>query len=154
MRAQAAQLAVFWAKLMPPFRNAVRLVDGKKGYRHTAQPEESVLPGQPFRRQIEQPVLASAGPCHDARLFSLIERTVEDGRRNSHLRQLRGLVLHECDQRGDDDRGFSQHQCRQLVTERLSAAGGHDNAGVVSCEQAAYDALLERAELGVSPIML
>jgi hypothetical protein len=65
---------------------------------------------------------------------------------------LSGLVLHERDQRGDDDRGSFGNYCGQLVAERFASAGGHDDAGVASGEESADYALLERAEGVVSPV--
>ena len=81
------------------------------------------------------------------------QRAIQHRRRNSHLRQLRRLILHQRDQRRNHDHGLSrQHRRRQLVAERFPAAGRHHHARVAASEQAAHDSLLHRTERVVSPV--
>src|SRR6266576_5603268 len=98
-RAQPAQLAIIGTELVPPLRNTMRLVHREESDRNPAQPVESVLPGQPLRRKIQQAIVASLGVDHDLAMLGRGLKTVDSGRRNSHLRELRRLVLHESDQR-------------------------------------------------------
>ncbi len=58
MGAQAAQLAVFGAKFVPPFRDAVRLIDGEECDRNALQPANRIGARQTLGRKIQQPVLA------------------------------------------------------------------------------------------------
>ena len=44
------------------------------------------------------------------------------------------LVLHQRDERTDDDRQTLEHQRRQLIDERLTAAGRHDDERVAARE--------------------
>ena len=86
--------------------------------------------------------------CCDSR-----QRAIQQRRGDSHLRELRRLILHQRDQRRNHDDGFSrQHRRRQLVAQRFPAAGGHHHAGVASSEQAAHDPLLQRAKRVISPV--
>jgi hypothetical protein len=71
---------------------------------------------------------------------------------NAHLRQLRGLILHQGDERRDHDRGAAEHQRGQLIAERLSAAGRHHDAHVMTRQDAAHDTLLRRAKPVVAPV--
>ena len=61
--AQAAQLPVFRTKLVPPFGNAMRFVDGEKRQRHAPEKLDEILAQQPLRRNIEQPVFALRRPA-------------------------------------------------------------------------------------------
>ena len=45
-----------------------------------------------------------------------------------------------------------RNQGRELVTERFSAAGGHDHAGVMTVQQTANDFLLQGTKRTVSPV--
>ena len=132
VRSQPAQLPVFGTKLMPPFGDAMRFIDGEESDGHSLQPADGVGPRQPLRRKIQQAVLALRCLAYDLRLLFAGQRTVQHGGRDSHLRQLRRLVLHQRDQWRDHDGGSSQHHRRQLVAERFSAAGRHDHATVPS----------------------
>jgi hypothetical protein len=49
------------------------------------------------------------------------------------------LVLHECDQRGDDDTGAGSDQSRDLVAERLAATGRHEHERVAALDHALDD---------------
>ena len=93
-----------------------------------------------------------AGFPHHLLLLAERLRAVDHRGGNAHLRELRRLVLHQRDQRRDDDHGLAQHQRRQLVAERFPAAGGHHHRDVVAVEQAMDDALLQRAEGIVAPV--
>ncbi len=130
----------------------MRFIDGKESGSYLLQPSQRVAPGRPLRRKIEKPVSAFAGSLHDFGLLLLSERTVEYRGRNAHLSQLGGLVLHERNQRRDHHCGATRNHCRQLVTKRFAATGGHDNTSIVPREQAADDALLQRPERTVSPV--
>ena len=136
MDSQAAQLAVFGAKLVSPFRNAMRFVDGEKRDRHALQPIERVRARQALRRKIQQAVLARARFANHLGLLAAAERTVQQRRRNSHLIELRHLILHQRDQRRNDDDGLlRQHRARQLVAQRFPAAGWHHDASIAAASR-------------------
>ena len=115
MHSQPAQLPVFRAKFMAPLRDAVRFINGEESDRDPLQPVNGIRPRQPFRRKIEQTIFALGCLAYDLGLLLAGQRTVQHRGGNSHLRQLRCLVLHQRNQRRDDDRGPSQHHRRQLV---------------------------------------
>ena len=73
-------------------------------------------------------------------------------RRNSHLRQLRRLVLHQRDQRRNHHRRLPRNHRRKLVAQRLSASGRHHHTSIVRGQQAPYNILLLGTKLVVSPI--
>ena len=153
MSAQAAELAVFRPELVAPFRNAMRFVNREEQDRHALQPVVGVLARQPLRRKIQETISARARLLDHSRLLHRRNRTVQQRRRNSHLSELRHLILHQRDQGRDDDDGLVRRHCGgQLVAQRLPASRGHDDAGVAACQQAAHDALLQRAKRVVSPV--
>ena len=67
MLAQRAQLPVLRPELVAPLRNAMRFVDGEEGDRNALQPADGVLPRQPLRRKIQQPVRALRAPAASPR---------------------------------------------------------------------------------------
>ena len=61
-----------------------------------------------------------------------IQRRVEERRAHAELAQRLHLVLHQRDQRRDHDRRALAQQRRQLVAQRLAAAGGHEHQRVAA----------------------
>ena len=78
------------------------------------------------------------------------ERAIDERDRQCQRLQLIDLVLHQRDQRRDDQRQAVQHQGRQLVAEAFAAAGGHDAQAVASGQHGGDDLLLPGAE-GAQP---
>ena len=62
--------------------------------------------------------------------------------------ELRDLVLHERDERGDDERRAAAGEAGELVAERLAGAGGHDEEHVAALRGGAAHGLLVRPEGG------
>jgi hypothetical protein len=113
--AQPAELAVFRSKLVPPLRNAMRLVDRKEAHWHPAQPFKSISGRQSLRRKIEQPIFAAHGFLHHLPPLRRVLKTVDRRRRNAHLRQLRCLVLHQSDQRRNHNCRLARNHRRKLI---------------------------------------
>jgi hypothetical protein len=65
-----------------------------------------------------------------------------------------GLIFHEGDERGDDKGQAAKVHCRELVTERFSAAGSHDGKHVMSFKDRTDDLLLVRQETRAAPVFL
>ena len=130
----------------------MRLIHRKETDRHFRQPVESISSGQPLRRKIKQPIFAARRFLHHLPPLTRTLRTIDYRRRNAHLRQLRGLVLHQRNQRRNHHRRLSRYHRRQLVAQRLSASGGHDDTSIVRGQQTADNIFLFGAKLVVSPI--
>ena len=62
------------------------------------------------------------------------DRAVDEGCRQLARSQGIHLVLHQRNQWGDNHCRAIQHHRRQLIAERLAAAGGHDHHGVFAFE--------------------
>ena len=130
---QQRELAVFRAEVVAPLRDAVRLVDGEQGDARALQQRQEARRQQALRRDVEQVELAvgeqRARP--PARVAG-IERGVEERRAHAELPQRLDLVLHQRDQRRDDDRRALAQQRGQLVAQRLAAAGGHEHQRIAA----------------------
>ena len=98
-------------------------------------------------RHVQQVELAAVKPRqHAARLAGLERRVVGGGADAGRLQRV-DLVLHQRDERRDDDAGAGAHQRRQLVAQRLAAAGGHEHEGVAAGDEVLDDLLLVRPVL-------
>ena len=80
----------------------------------------------PFRRQIEQLKPPLTEILDHAALFKPGEAGVKRRRRDLSLLQAGHLILHERDERRDDDGGAGENDGRKLITERFSTASRRD----------------------------
>jgi len=60
--------------------------------------------------------------------------------------QLTYLVLHQCDQRRNDEAHASLHQGGKLVAQRFAASGGHERENVAALEHILHHGLLAGTE--------
>ena len=111
------------------------LVDGIERDFHALEELKIVFLGQRFGSHIEQLGL----PCENV-FFNLIdsllvERRVQEMSYTIIFAEVShgvDLVFHEGYQGRHHDGCTFQEHCRQLVAERLAAAGGHNHKGVVA----------------------
>ena len=147
---QQVQLDVFGPEVVPPLRDAVRLVDGKERNRHPLQQPQEALGQQPLRGHItEVQVAGQQRPLHP-RLFIPRQRRVQKGRPHPELPQRVHLILHQGDQRRDDDPGPRPQQRRNLVAQRLAAPGRHQHQGIAAAHHLLDDRLLRPAKARVA----
>ena len=151
--AEAAKLAVLGAEVVAPFGDAMGFVDGEEGNRHAAEPGGRAVEGDAFGRKIEKAVVALAGAAKDETALVARKRTIEKSGGDTHLFELRDLVLHQGDQWRNNYHGAPPvEDCGQLVAERLATTRGHHHASVASCSDAPDNVLLAWAERFVAPI--
>ena len=136
----ASELPVLRPEIVSPLADAVRFVDGDEPQaRLLQQPPQrlAAVADEPLGRHVEQPAAIVA----DARehLVALVrqQRAVQVRRRDAVDAQAVDLILHQRDERRDDDArcrdGRSRlracDQRRRLEAQRLAAAGRqHDDA--------------------------
>jgi hypothetical protein len=144
--AQCAELHVLGPEVVPPLRHAVRLVDGEQRDPEAVEPRQERVAHQRLGRDVQEVQLARVQPCERAPRVRRLQRRVVEGRLDAVRHEGVDLVLHERDQGRDDDRGARAMQCGHLVTERLAAAGGHEDEGVLAVDQALDDLRLLRTE--------
>ena len=156
-----ADAPVLGAEVMAPLRNAVGLVDGIEGDLDPAQEGHVVLLREGFGGEIEQfglPVEHILPHLLHGRLVEgRIEEVGDPGvvRKGAHRID---LVLHEGDQRRNDDRHALHQQRGQLVAQRLAAARGHQDERILPFEDVADDGLLvslesREPEVCLQPVM-
>jgi len=101
---------------------------------------------QPLRRDIEQIKPSGQKILLHARRRAWGQAGVETGRRHTQLPQRRDLIMHERDQRRDDDARTRPQQRRKLVAQRLAAAGRHQHQRVAACGDMRDDGCLLTAK--------
>ncbi len=93
-------------------------IDGEERNRHAAKPGRCAVEGDALRREIEKAVVALAGAAKDEAARVVRKRAIEKTGGGAHLFELRDLVLHQSDQRGDDHHGaLCVEHGGQLVAE-------------------------------------
>ena len=128
---RVGQPEVVGPEVVPPLRDAVRLVDHEEPELGLADPLEEPGRGEALGRDVEQP----RAPGHRAVDRRAVRRRVllgvdeRDAPGRDALERL-DLVLHQRHERRDDQREIRAHQRGQLVAERLARAGRHHHQHV------------------------
>jgi hypothetical protein len=91
---------------------------------------------------------------HDKIVFVAGQAAVKIGRGHIRIPQGLHLVLHQGDQRRDDDSQAGENQAGNLIAERLAAACGHNRQGVPAAQHIAHHLGLERTEIVVAEDLL
>ena len=148
-RADVRQPQVVRPEVVAPLRQAVRLVDRQPADAGSLDRLQEPAAREPLRRDVQQADLAAADAGQ-----RLGDRLAGHAR-GDHLdavqaaRAERGvLVLHQRDQRRDDQRQLPVDQRRQLVAERFARAGGHDREHVAAGQRGLARLALARPEVG------
>jgi len=139
---------------MPPFADAVRLVNGQQVHPPSLQVSEASRQHQPLRGNVEQPELSVMQPAQPRPRFPRRQRRVQEGRRHAAGLQGVHLVLHQRDQRRYHHRQPGPRHGRQLKAKRLAAAGRQQREHVLARQHIADDLLLERAEGSEAEVLL
>ena len=103
---------------------------------------------QPFRRDIEQVEPSGIELAPDAALLLRVEIGMQRAGGDAKLAQRRHLVVHQRDQRGDDDGGAGAAQRGHLVADAFAAAGRHQHQRVAAGQQMVDGLRLQAAEGG------
>ena len=139
--------AVVGAEVVTPLRNTVRLVDGDERRRALGKHLRKTWYAKPLGRDKQEVEVAgkilNAGLARDA----TVETRVNAGNAAIQCRKLRVLILHESDQRRDDEGRSTQRDGRQLIAQRLPCPCRHDQQQVSSGNRGSANSLLVRAEL-------
>jgi len=143
---QHGQLQVLRAKIVAPLRYAVRLVDREQRDARTIEQLEAAGREQSFGRHVEQVEFAGDERTFDRGGFARAERRIQECRPHAELAQRFHLVVHQRDQRRDDDAGAVAHERRNLVAQRLAGAGGHQHQRIAAGDDVIDDGRLVAAE--------
>ncbi len=148
--AQRRQLEVVGTEVVSPGRDAVRLVDGEEGNGGAPQRMGEGLGLKALRRDVEQVELAHLQLHEPLRLLVGRQGAVEEGGADAQGLELVDLVFHQRDQGADDDPGTGATKGRQLIAERLAAAGGHDGGHIAPRQQGRDNVALVCPEVAVA----
>ena len=143
---QGQQQPIVGPEIMAPFGNAMRLVDREQGDVGFLQQPLERLGRRPLGRDVEQVELAVAQRVADR--ARVLAGAGQRGGVNPEALGAAHLVLHQRDQRRDDDRGAVPRQRRQLVAERLARPGRHHRQRVLPGDRPIDHRLLHAAEVG------
>ena len=120
------QSQIFRPEVVPPLRDAVGLVHRHHRDPGPRKPRDELFIRQPLRGDVEQFQRAAADTVIDARRLGRRERGIEPRRRDAPRLERLDLILHQGDQRRDDDRQPVHQEAGQLVAERLAGARGKE----------------------------
>ena len=148
-RADGGEAAVVGAEVVPPLAQAVRLVDDEQARRRRSiERGAEARVGEPLRRDVQQ--RARRRPAaRRARARRAVGAGLRGQRRDVEAAeppQRLHLVVHQRDQRRDDDVRSSARERRQLVAERLAGARGHDDERVAALQRGGHRLALPGAE--------
>lgn len=100
----------------------------------------------PFRCEIEQLHSLLLEILQHKTLFQPSESGVKRRSRNLALLHGRHLILHQRDERRDDQRQPRQNGCRQLVAEGFALSCRHYRHDIAPSQHGTYDVFLARSE--------
>ncbi len=147
---EGRELQVLGAEIVSPLGNAVGLVDGEKGqfagFVEGIEHRQGAVEEQTLGGDIDQIEGVAEHGLFDGLGLAPVQGRIEAGRPDAGLGQRIDLVLHEGDERRDDDSAAGSQQGRNLVAEAFAAAGGHEHQGVAAVAHMADDLLLATAE--------
>ena len=128
--AQRGDLRISGAEIVAPLRDTMGLVDHDGPDVRLGEHGEKLRVVQPLRCEVKKLELAASRAQVDLGDLAMVQRAVGGGGFNAACDQGVDLVLHERDQRVDDQ-GQAVLDCGGcLIAERLSRSRGHDDQGV------------------------
>ena len=153
---QAAQLTIIGPEIVAPFGDAMRFVDRDQGELGAVEQTPEAIGIGALRRRIEQIELAIAQAPH--RLVPIRIGGGERGGADACCLRAAHLIVHQRDQRGNDQPRSRSAQAGDLVGERLAGAGRHyrqrvrarhhaiDHIGLAAAEFVETERIVERVE--------
>ncbi len=146
------QLPILGPKIVSPVTDAMGFVDREPPNLEGRGRLQKPRGHQAFWRDEQQPVFACGQLCFNVAALVRRQAAVNASRRVAARLQPVDLILHQRDQRRNNDVGGAVQSRGNLITERLAAAGGHDHQRVAP-GQCRFDGLgLQRSKRIESPI--
>ncbi len=144
----AADEEVVRPEVVAPHADAVHFVDHDEADVDAGDRVEEVPLPEPLRGDVEEPVAALGRCTQPGGRLVRVERRVDQRRLGRDLgRKLVDLVLHQRDQRREDERRRGAEHRSELVGERLPRPGRHQRERVSAVHGRADDLLLAGAEV-------
>lgn len=117
----------------------MRFVDGKQRQIAAGEIVQERFGQQSLGRDIDQVVFARTHATLDTDGFGHRQGGVESSRPHAQLPECLDLIMHQGNERRDDDPDALAAQRRYLITQRLAAAGGHQDQGVAAADHMVND---------------
>ena len=144
---------VVGAEIVAPHADAVGLVDDDPGDAGRPQGAEEGVVAQPLGRDVDELEVAPRQIVEAGAHLVAGEGAVDQrGARADGGRERLDLVLHQGDQRRDDDGRALVEQRRELEGQRLAGAGRHDRQRVLAAQRAGDDGGLPGAQILVAEL--
>ena len=143
---QGCQIAVVGAEIVAPLADAMHLVDDDLAELQPVERRLQSLGAEQLGREVEELQGAVLDLLPDPRPLAPIDAAMHGRSGDTQEPELGHLVVHERDQRRDDQGEARLHHRRQLVAEALAAAGGHHGQEVLAGEQGVDDLALPGAK--------
>lgn len=141
-----AKHAVVGAEVMAPLGNAVGFIDGDEAWLALSQHVDKAGDAEAFggdEEEVEGAVeVAAAGFARGLAW----KAGVDAGDVEPERGKLGGLVVHQSDERGDDQRGASASKGGQLIAERFAGTCRHDQKHIAAIDGGAANGLLVGAK--------
>ena len=154
LAAQLGDAQVGGAEVVAPLRDAVGLVDGQQRDLHPLDAQPEGVGREPLGGDVEELHVAVGAVVQRNVDLAGREARVDRHGRNVQRAQPVDLVLHQGDEGGDDDAEPLAGHRRDLVGERLAAAGGHQRERIAPLQHRADNLLLYGPEGVVAPVLL
>ena len=142
---QYSQPRVLRTEIMSPLRNTVSLINSNQADIQRIRPLRH-FGKQPFGRHIKQFDLSCKYPLHNVAVRSFRLHAVKCRSRNTIAAQRVHLVLHQGQQRRNDNGTTVLQQRRNLITDRLPAACRHKDQRIAAPHNLLNDLILNRTE--------
>ena len=150
---RGAERPVTRPEVVPPLGDAVGLVNGEQRGANRAHLELRREAREPLRGDVQQPERPVAQALPEALPLALAHPTVQCRRGNTAGHRSGDLVLHERDERGDDQREPAGDERRNLEADGLSTTGGEHRQRVPSGEHGSDDRALGGPEVTMSEVV-
>ena len=137
-------------EIVPPLADAVRLIHHQPRDAHAVEQAEERAAAKALGRHVEQLDLARHAALNALALLGQAQAAVDEVGRRAQPLQFVHLVLHQRDERRDDQRQPVGQQRGKLEDERFAAAGGHDDERVAPREHGGDGVGLPLAKRGVA----
>ncbi len=138
---------------MSPLRKAVRFIDREERDLHLPHRVREHAAAETLRCHVDEFVLTTPQCIYALLLLGECESAVDQRGGNAASLQRIHLVLHQGDERTDDDgHAFHDHGWK-LIAEGLSSAGGHDDQRVPTTEDLRHHLLLTVEELAKAEVL-
>ncbi len=149
---QRQQQAIVGAEVMPPFGNAMRLVDREQGDLDFSEQAMEVAGRRPLGCDIEQVEFPAPQCFADATWIGA--HTGQRRRSDPERIGAAHLVMHQRNQWRDDDPGAPPFKRGQLIAERLARPGRHHRQRMLSRHRPLDDNALHPAKGGETETLM